>query len=139
MATGVLPIREGRQGTGSMDEPAQEDDAVRTESKGATILNWHTWLKENLRPDQFERLDAYDVQILYAMMSRARRLKTYERKGFKHLSHLKIAVCWIYSEVHAEMGGITEAQIYERIKKLEDMALLRTYVVFNRDMPEDLQ
>jgi len=103
------------------------------------MIDWHTWLKDNLRPDQLERLDAYDVMILEVLRRRVKRSKERQRPmppGFPQAMVMGEATA-IYRAVHGEMGGITEEQIYERLKKLADMALLRVYATFNRGMPED--
>lgn len=103
-------------------------------------MNWDEWLKENLRPDEYERLDAYDVQILASLHNRAKRARERQRSmppGFPCPIVMREAET-IWRAVHGEMGGITEKQIYERLKKLSDMALLRVYATFNREMPEEL-
>ncbi len=103
-------------------------------------MNWYDYLKENLRPDQLERLDAYDVQILVSIYKKAKRARERQRPmpdGFPQPVTM-VGVGGIYNDVHGEMGGITEVQIYERLKKLSDMALIRVSATFNRDMPEGL-
>ncbi len=103
-------------------------------------MNWNTWLKENLRPDQYERLDAYDVQILVSMYKKSKRSRERQRPmpdGFPQ-PVVMVRIGRIYNDVHGEMGGITEAQIYERLKKLSDMALIGVSATFNREMPEGL-
>ena len=93
-----------------------------------------------MRPDQLDMMDAYDVQILESLRRRLKVKREYDQValGLPPLI-IRTSPESIYMDVHGEMGGITELQIYERLKKLFDMALVRTYVVFNREMPEDLR
>lgn len=115
----------------------REEYSTEMAGLGGEVMNWHEWLKENLRPDQYECLDAYDVQILVSLNKRVKRSKIQQRYALPSPMVMgEVGAIW--RDVHGEMGGITEEQIYERLKKLSDMALTRVYATFNRDMPEDL-
>ncbi len=97
-------------------------------------MNWHTWLSENLRPDQLERLNAYDVEILAALHRKIKHLQSRRvHAGWQHVN-----ASALFQHLRLEMGGISAVKFDEHMRKLEDMALIRRQVVFNREMPEDL-
>ncbi len=100
-------------------------------------MNWNTWLKENLRPDQYDSLNAYDVEILSRMYNRLKRLAERMDPNLQHL-HLHVEASTIFTHIRMEMGGLTAVEFDEHIRKLCDMSLIRTQIVFNREMPEDI-
>lgn len=126
---------------GSRFTPLLGPVSPREGCEGVQEMNWHEWLKENLRPDQFERLDAYDMQILVSLHKRAKRARERQKPMPPEFPRpiMMGTPNAIWMDVHGEMGGITEVQIYERLKKLSDMALLRVYATFNREMPEKFE
>ena len=74
---------------------------------------------EILTREEKSRMDAYDVTILE--MTRRRTLRTNDPADMS----------LVRRDVHIEMGGLTDVEFQAKVKKLEDMALLRRYITLN--------
>lgn len=83
------------------------------------ILEGKPW-GEILSREQMADMDGWDVTILECI-----------RRRIKKNNSIPVSMDLIQSDVHIEMGGLSEEKFQEKFKKLSDMALLRRYVELN--------
>ena len=82
------------------------------------LIKWEAYYEEWVKP-KADRLDSYDVAILYAT----------HKHWSKERPYVGLEV--IANHVISEVGWLTDRELWKRLEKLESLALIRRAITIN--------